>query len=489
MPSRRTFLYSSLGAVAAGTLATSLPGGGPQTFFGGRPPRTEFAPIGARIAPELLRGELDWLVATLNEVAARPYLYTDRAAFEALHARIRAEIHEPMDALRFYLAAAPLFAALNDGHASLSTGRAFDHHIERGGTIVPFALQFDADRLFVAASAVARVPRGSEVVEIEGVRAPDLMRGMLAVTGGQTLSLRRTFAASRAIEYVYARFGPRDAFAIVARRPDGAEVATRVRAVTLDALQHAASSTGSAPYTFKRIADGRVGLIEYYSCEDALRFHAFLESTFAQIKAHPIEGLVIDIRQNGGGDSSLNNDLWSYAQSKSFSQGGKFSERIASRLKREYGFAKYNALYPLGWFLPNGTLFTVDATRFTTITPGRNPLRYDGPVYLLIGPGTFSSAQLCALAAKDFALATLVGEETGEPANSTGEVYQGYSPHAGLGFSIPTKYFWAPKPHPDGEGVVPDVTIIPTAADLQAGRDPALAYAVRRITGGVYEPG
>ena len=486
MPSRRTFLYGSLGVVAAGSLAVSLPGGGPQTFFGGIPPQVDFAPPGAQLAPEVLRGELDWLVETLREVAARPFLYTDRAAFDERHARTRADIREPMDASRFYLAIAPLFASLNDGHASIAPGRTLDNYIDRGGVLFPLVPSFDGDRVFVGASADARIPRGSEVLSIEGVNAREIVRDMLAVTGGQTMSLRRAFAAGHALEYLYARFGAKSAFAVSARLPDGARIAERVRSANFETLQRAAvkADAGSAhPYAFRRIADGRVGVIDYNSCEDAPRFHAFLEATFAQIKAHPVEGLIIDIRRNGGGDSSLNNDLWSYAQGKAFSQGGKISERISSRIKREYGFAKYNGLYPLGWFLPNGMLFTFDATRFTTVNPGPNALRYHGPVYLLIGPGTFSSAQLCALAAKDYGLATLVGEATGEPANSTGEVYVGYTPHTGVSFSFPTKYFWAPKPHPDGQGVLPDVTIVPTSDDRRAGRDPVFAYAVRRIIG------
>ena len=55
--------------------------------------------------------------------------------------------------------------------------------------------------------------------------------------------------------------------------------------------------------------------------------------------------------------------------------------------------------------------------------PGPLAVRFTGPVYLLISAQTFSSAMSCAAAAKDYGLATIVGEETGESVNSTGEVF------------------------------------------------------------------
>jgi C-terminal processing protease CtpA/Prc len=124
----------------------------------------------------------------------------------------------------------------------------------------------------------------------------------------------------------------------------------------------------------------------------------------------------------------------------------------------------------------------MDFTRFTTIRPGPNPLRFDGPVYLLCGLYTFSSALGCAQEAKDYGLATIVGQET-SPVSHTGQVYQGYSPRIGVQFQFTTKYFAEPNYAPM-QGVVPDVTIVPTEADIRANHDPVLDYAVKAILHG-----
>jgi hypothetical protein len=76
--------------------------------------------------------------------------------------------------------------------------------------------------------------------------------------------------------------------------------------------------------------------------------------------------------------------------------------------------------FPPAWFMRDGSLLTQDHKWIATVRPKSNGLRYDGPVYLLVGLGTFSSALACAQEAKDYKLATLVGEETGEPLDTIG---------------------------------------------------------------------
>ena len=170
--------------------------------------------------------------------------------------------------------------------------------------------------------------------------------------------------------------------------------------------------------------------------------------------------------------------------SKPFGNNLALSLMVVDRLKREYGVAKYNDIYPPpAWLMRDGSLLEFNVPKFMDVRPGPNPLRYDGPVYLLIGVATFSSALDCAQMAKDSALATIVGQETGEPVDSTGEVYDGYSPRIGTGFQFTTKYFWDPK-RPKGRGVIPDVTIVATEADIRANRDPVLDYAVKAILHG-----
>jgi C-terminal processing protease CtpA/Prc len=64
-----------------------------------------------------------------------------------------------------------------------------------------------------------------------------------------------------------------------------------------------------------------------------------------------------------------------------------------------------------------------------------------------------------------YGLATIVGE----PVNSAGKVYTETTPGIGLRAYLTTKVFLSPKPHPDGQGVVPDIAVATTPADIAAG--------------------
>jgi len=150
-------------------------------------------------------------------------------------------------------------------------------------------------------------------------------------------------------------------------------------------------------------------------------------------------------------------------------------------VKAAYGKAKYVDVYGIdAWNAKNGALITdpVKPRR-----PSPNPLRYHGKVSLLIGPGTFSSAMACAVAAKDFGLATLVGEATIEPVDSNGGVFSGVTPHTKLEFGFPTQFWYGPKPRPAGQGVIPDIIVKTTASDIANHRDPVLLAAVAQILG------
>lgn len=92
---------------------------------------------------------------------------------------------------------------------------------------------------------------------------------------------------------------------------------------------------------------------------------------------------------------------------------------------------------------------------------------------VLIGPQTFSSAADFADAVKTYHLGTLIGQETGGRPNGFGEAYVFRLPRSQLAVSVSSALFVrASGDTSDHRGVVPDVSIAPTAADRQGGRDP-----------------
>ena len=434
------------------------------------------------ISPDTVIASLDSIWTTLLDVGADPFLTSKREDVERHYRAARNSITAPMTLNKAWLTVAPVLGSLNDGHVGLG----FPEPLNAAPRHFPLRFRLSAaDDLSVLSDRTQMIPIGSRIVSIDGISADAYKDATLAAFGGQTVALHRTRVSMSGAWTAIALFGDRPSY--VVRYLDAlgtAHEATVVTAAIGGAANASARSTSSLdePYTYSTIEEGRVGYLDYRSCVDLKRFKAFLSATFTTIKATPIDALIIDVRKNGGGDSALNDALWTYVTTKPFKQFGGVVVKSSDRLKKEYGHAKYAEIYgEQAWSAPNGSILRsgVDPT-IDLIRPNDLAERYNGPVYLLISPQTFSSAMTCALAAKDYSLATIVGEETGEPVTSTGEVYEEVTP-SGLVAYLTTKVFLPPKPHAAREGVVPDIIVPTTADDLAAHRDPVLSRVVSLI--------
>lgn len=357
---------------------------------------------------------------------------------------------------------------------------------KRGGRAFPFNLRFDDDaNVYAADDMAAEVPRNSRIVSIDGQTAQALTAALFSVVSAQNLTLKRRWAPDKVRPYFFARYGDRESYTLQFVRPDSSRLETRTIEATnlaqFTARLPKEPAAAQAPYSFRRIAGGRIGFIDYRACWYLDRFKTFCRQTFAEIKQAPVRGIIIDIRQNGGGDSSLNEVLCSSLSAKPLLRGGGIRVRANNRLRHEYGWLKYAQIYlPPALFAPDGEIITYDFSWYRTQPGKNNPLRFDGPVYLLVSAQTFSSAMDCAQLMKDSGVATLVGQPLAEPVNSNGEVYSFYAPRSGVQAGFPTKYFFS-KTYRDGECVQPDVSIFPSEADVRAGGDPVLHYAVHAI--------
>jgi len=176
--------------------------------------------------------------------------------------------------------------------------------------------------------------------------------------------------------------------------------------------------------------------------------------------------------------------MWRCLSSKPLKQFGGAICKSSTLLKRRSGYERYLSLYGSeAWEASNGDIIrdTNGGPNGNLISPAAPANRFTGSVYLLISAGTFSSGMNCAVAAKDYGLATIVGEETGEPVVSAGEIFAFNTPNVGLNVFVPTKLFEGPKPHPPNQCVLPDIHVPASAADKVAKRDPVFERTLALI--------
>jgi carboxyl-terminal processing protease len=160
------------------------------------------------------------------------------------------------------------------------------------------------------------------------------------------------------------------------------------------------------------------------------------------------DGLILDVRNNGGGNSAFGDAIISYLTDKPL-QTSRWKTREYMPAFRAWGQKEK-------WHEEQGE----------PVKPIKDRQPFLGPVVVLTGPRTFSAAEDFLIPLHASGRATLVGRATG---GSTGQPLQVQLP-CGASMRICTKR----DTYPDGRefvgvGVIPDVRVEPTQADVAAG--------------------
>jgi carboxyl-terminal processing protease len=170
-------------------------------------------------------------------------------------------------------------------------------------------------------------------------------------------------------------------------------------------------------------------------------------------------GIILDLRDNGGGNDEA-----------SFGVARRFLRTAAAGAKskvRKYVGAWQAWGKPQEWeILESGS-----------VPPASSPMpRYDGPLVILTGPETGSSAEDMAMVLQGAHRARLVGART---AGDTGQIISFGLPGGGL-LWICTKWDFQPDGGDlIGVGLAPDVEVEAAMKDILDGRDPVLDAAIQ----------
>jgi len=401
-----------------------------------------------------VRADIDQIWQTFLTTAVDPFYTSNRLIVEAKFDAAKQQLTKPRTICEAWLLIAQLLASFNDAHVGMDfPDGALEDAVYRFPVL--FALGRNND-LIVNLDRSGTIPPLSQILSINDMSSQRYVDLALRCLGAQNPTLHRIRIAHASPWISVAALGPRVDYDITWLTPHGKPVTSRIVASS-----RPPSSQHKLAYSFSMIDHGSIGYIDYRRCENYHAFEKFLMTTCNKLRNNSARALVIDIRNNFGGDSSLNDLLWTYVSDKPFAQSGPETVRSSSLLKQKYGKTRYTQDYgEPAWSAGDGTLVTIPMS-LVEPRPVRN--RYTGPVYLITSEATFSSGMMCAIAAKEYGLATLVGAQIAEPIDTTGEVFGFITRRLGLQVGIPTAIERGPKPTKRGVGVIPNVPIVAPA--------------------------
>jgi len=365
--------------------------------------------------------DVETLLRQLPKKHANAFHHLSRADYEAAAAALRARVagSNPDEILVGML---QITARIGDGHTYV--------HMPDSTHRLPMALlPFGADVRVVRATEEARALLGGKLVRIDDVPVTQVVeRVHTIVSQDESDAFVRgvTPAWMRVTEVLHGLGVVADPLRVRLTVVDdtGAERTTAVAAIAATAKPAWIETTGEQPlyrqhpresFWFTWIEPAKTVYVGFRAYDD-LRQQS--QKLWAFVDAHPTTTIVIDLRDNGGGD---------------YTKGRKY---LVEPLRQ------------------------------------RSPLR----AYALIGNNTFSAAMNNAIDLRN-AKATLVGETIGERPNSYQENDELTLPNSRLVVSYSTRYYeFLPKGSPPT--VVPDQTVEPTWDEFRAGRDPVLEWVL-----------
>jgi hypothetical protein len=370
-----------------------------------------------------LREDLDALEAALARV--HPNIAHSVAAPQLTQAlaNMRARLDRPMTRDEAWVAMSTLNPVFADGHlvVALPGGPNADiaQHIRQGGVLFPFNVHVDArGEIFIdsKASGEATPLQRSRIEAIDGVPGREVAARLLEHINGDTAEFR-TKLISRRFAFLYRKlFGDRQSFRL---RIAGVESSF---AGTEDIPRAYSEKSFEQAFRFElRDAKRAVLTIEEFYWPDKSKFYELTKTAFARMREAGTQTLVIDIRANGGGDD----DMWlegilPYIATKPYRNGSDYVVKVIEGRQRE-----------------NQKVGDVVQGTQSWYQPADNALRFQGRVFVLIGPATYSSSVLFTNVMHDFGFATIAG--TGGAARSTqsGGTQSIKLPNTGLNFVVP----------------------------------------------------
>jgi hypothetical protein len=452
--------------------------------------------FGKSYAVEELMTDIDFLVQTLEEVHPNLYDYTSRETFNKERQRIEKMITLPLTRIEFYFLIAPLVSMLKDGHTKIyPVYEEYYHHIREDGLIFPLDVKImDSSTIVTANYSSDSVPAvGAELLSINGIETSKLIDTLLPVVSGERLEKRLEYLANFYPHFLYIMYPSENSFDLRFIPVGKKEIKEQsVSGVTYWDIQKQKQSQVEQEnnYSYRILDDSSIGLLEITLFPgEGEKYNAFLEEVFKDLQKKRTTHLIIDIRRNGGGYSPAAIELLRYLTDKPIARIPRMDIKVSEQIKEYYRLSlpKYLRWFPMQWIHPTWRKIwnAAEGTHVTVASDPEvledTPFQFSGDVYVLIGPGTFSTATEFSAMVKDYKLGELIGSETGGLATSYGAFYPFDLPNTRLLVRVSHKRIYRPSGEDDGHGVIPDHTVMTTRRDISLGVDPILGYAIELI--------
>jgi hypothetical protein len=419
-----------------------------------------------------------------------PTAYVSRDSIERRLEALTISKEDTYDLRRWEWSIRDLLTIVGCGHTYMSTNPRIKP--AKNPKVFPFRV-FSTDgqvwvRQCLDSTQASSIPVGAELLQFNNYPVTDVLRRIQLhqPSDGYNQTLWHRLANKDIFfNFLHRKYFPTDSVLTVRwRGTDGEEHTSVVNAVPDNKLQYSPSaprdtqiqilySTGKGKqYFYVHPANPKVGVLRIASFKG--KGNRLYRRAFRYMNRHDLEHLVIDVRDNLGGDFGSCVNLARYVVDSSFKM------RLSRPVFRTWRHQPFmNHPKRLGSFF----LFDIVNTNPRWIRHGRvhyklkyRPRRknhFDGPTYVLTNGFSFSASSLMAAYIQAKSDATIIGQETGGGARSNNgmQIPRFILPGSGIKLNIPQMNLDYRLGKDEGRGVIPDIMTKYSIQDILEQRD------------------
>ena len=413
-----------------------------------------------------LKSDLDTIVSILEEVHINPYYKLPKKIFYKKIDSLKAQLLSPLTEIEFYKLITPIVAELQDGHTFVS----FPEIINKWN--FPFKVKTQSVSPFIIVSeSNGEIPVNSEILKINGIDSKSIIENLICYESGEDINFRVGWVGNNFCEYMNLIYNI-DSLCNIEYKLNGQILNSEISLSKNTHLLSTKNEEFVEPYSLQIRPELSTAIINFRSFSDI----EHVDSIFAIIKKMKLKNLIIDIRENGGGDSEVGDEFLKYLAPSSFQQYDikKTVIKISKQVKKKYN----NELVSLK---QSNSVTTQDSTEIKKIQNLLNlpigsltqcpyasnliqlkntPNKFYGKVYVLTSKKTYSSAADFAQTIKAYRIGEIVGEETGGWIVCYGDIIFDELPNSKLRIGISSvKFVNTGANESDWHGVIPDKKI------------------------------
>ena len=412
---------------------------------------------------EEIRADLDVLRESLQEAHYNLYAYTTAQEFEAAYQRAKGEINQDSISL---LETTNIFqrfiSVINTGHTEIDfPGQSYREYAYAGGTVFPLEIAFEGDKALIRKNWSGNdslVLSAEEILKINGKPISEIMGKIYP-----QLSAERPYLKNAKIEmYSFPRlywqvFGKQENFEVEIKINGRIKKYSLEGADLIEDYETKRNEVLNAQMKLK-FYDNTAYLNPGDFSGDQEKYQHFVDSAFVEISDKNSDNLVIDLRNNAGGDNSFSDYLISYFADKPFTWNSRFTLKTSQLLKEHTRKNNDTTLVYFREILErdNDEIFPYE---FDKYQPQLKDKRFVGNVYVLVNRQSYSQSAVTAAQIQDYKLGIIVGEETGDYPSLYASQFQYTLPNTGIPVKIAKGYIIRVNGSTKEQGVIPDILI------------------------------